>query len=98
PDWIKRLEGKGIPISKSARFFLNSLDFKPTTNVVNNIAVLKGELFTDGNRIITNICAEGDRQKFSKPAMEVACQISEMLMDNEIKEMGLDVITVMHTP
>ncbi|MFA6432572.1 MAG: hypothetical protein WCV82_02030 [Candidatus Paceibacterota bacterium] len=98
PQWIERLENKGIQLSKWAKDVLNSPDFKPTTGVVNNIAVLKGELFTDGNRITSKIRAEADKRKFQKPNAEIACWIRDTFTDKEIEEMGLIWIVAMHEP
>ncbi len=99
PQWIERLEKKGFQLSKWSRDVLNSPDFKPTTGVVNNIAVLKGELFSDGNRFTKKIRAEGDKRKLKHGkdiSPEIACQIREMFTDEEIKEMGLVWIIAMH--
>jgi hypothetical protein len=98
PQWIERLEKKGVQLSKWAKDVLNSPDFKPTTGVVNNIAVLKGELFTDSNRITSKIRAEADKRKFSKPNAEIACWIRDTFTDKEIEEMGLIWIVAMHEP
>ncbi len=100
-QWVTRLERKGFKLSKWAKDVLNSKDFVPTTGVVNNIAVLKGELFSDDDRITSKIVAEGDRRlwKHGKDiSPEIACQIREMFTDEEIEAMGLIWITTMHEP
>ncbi len=45
PVWINRLEAKGFRLSKWSKDVLNSPEFRPTTGVVREIAVLKGMLF-----------------------------------------------------
>jgi len=89
PQLIDRLEKKGFRLSKWAKDVLNSKDFKPTTGVVNEIAVLKGVLFEDDDRITKKIRAEADKRKLATPNAEITCQIREMFTDEEIEAMGL---------
>lgn len=49
-DWIKRLEGKGFHVGDYAKQVLRSPDFKPTSGVTTEVAVLKGVLFLDNDR------------------------------------------------
>ncbi|HBR71598.1 MAG TPA: hypothetical protein DEA27_02180, partial [Candidatus Moranbacteria bacterium] len=71
-QWIERLEGKGFRLSKWAKDVLNSKDFKPTSGVISEIAVLKGMLWSDNQRTTRNIRAEADSRKLTKPNAEVA--------------------------
>jgi hypothetical protein len=98
PQWIERLEKKGFRLSKLAKDVLLSPDFKPTNGVTYRIAVLKGSLFTDNNRITKKIRADADRRKLEKPNAEIACLIWENFSDEEIEAMGLWWIVVMHEP
>ena len=93
---IKRLEDKGFRLSSYAKSVLGSSDFKPTSGVTTEIAVLKGVLFSDNDRITKKIHAEVDRRKFTKPNAEVACLIREKFTDKEIETMGLWWVVVMH--
>jgi len=97
-DWIKRLESNGFQVSDWAKSILHSLDFKPTSGVTTEIAILKGSLFSDSNRTTRNIYAEADRRNLTKPNAEVGCLIREKFSDKEIKAMGLWWIVVMHEP
>lgn len=98
PDWIERLEKKGFRFSKRAKDVLHSPDFKPTNGVSYRIAVLKGKLFTDRDRITENIRAEVERRKLEKPNAEAACLIRDMFSDKELEAMGLWWIVVFHEP
>jgi len=98
PEWIKRLEKKGFRLSDYAKNVLRSPDFKPTHGVITEIAILKGMLFEDNNRITKKIRAEADKRKLTKPNAEVACLIRENFSDEEIEAMGLWWIVVMHEP
>ena len=98
-DWIERLEKKGIRSSDYAKSILLSSDFNPSkAGTVTKIAVLKGELFPDENRVTKNIRAEADKRKLVKPSAEVACLIREKFTDKEIENMGLRWIVAMHDP
>lgn len=98
PQWIERLEGKGFCLSDYAKSVLRSPDFKPTSGVTTEIAILKGMLFEDNDRITKKIRAEADKRKLTKPNAEVACLIRENFSDEEIEAMGLWWIVAMHEP
>ncbi len=98
PQWIERLEGKGFRLSNYAKSVLRSPDFKPTSGVTTEIAILKGMLFEDNDRITKKIRAEADKRKLTKPNAEVACLIRENFSDEEIEAMGLWWIVAMHEP
>ena len=98
PDWINRLERNGFRIGDYTKSILRSDDFKPTSGVTTEVAVLKGMLFADSNRITKNIRAEAGKRKFTKPNAEIACLIREKFTDEEIEAMGLWWIVAMHEP
>jgi len=97
-EWIKRLEKKGFRVGDYAKQLLRSDDFKPTKGVATEIAVLKGMLFNDSDRVTKNIRNEADKRQLAKPNPEVACLIREMFTDKEIEAMGLVYIVTMHEP
>jgi len=97
-DWIKRLEGNGFRVGDYAKQVLRSADFKPTSGVTTEVALLKGVLFKDNDRITIKIRAEADKRKLSKPNVELACLIREKFTDKEIEAMGLIWIVAMHEP
>ncbi len=97
-DWIKRLEDNGFRVADYAMQVLRSPDFKPTNGVTTEVAVIKGMLFEDNNRITKKIRAEADKRKLGKPNAELDCLIREKFTDKEIEAMGLIWIVVMHEP
>jgi len=97
-QWIERLEKQGFKLRKYAKELLLSKEFKPTTGVTYEIAVLKGNCFTDENRITKKIRNEAAKRKFSTPNAEIACLIRETFSDKEIEKMGLSWIVTMHKP
>jgi len=97
-EWNTRLESKGFRLSDYTKSVLRSKDFKPTSGVTTEIAVLKGLLFTDSGRITENVRAEATKRKLTKPNAEVACLIREKFTDKEIEATGLWWIVTMHEP
>ena len=97
-QWIARLESKGFRVSDYAKSVLRSKSFKPTSGITYEIAVLKGEIFSDNERITKNIRKEAKNRKLSAPKAEVACLIREKFSDKELEAMGLYWIVAMHEP
>lgn len=97
-EWLARLGKKGYHVSAYTKILLLSEDFKQTSGVTTEVAVLKGVIFKDVDRITKKIRAEAERRKLSKPNVEVACLIREMFTDKEIEDMGLSWIVTMHEP
>lgn len=98
PQWIEHFEKGGFNLGIYAKQVLSSSDFVPTNGVTYRIAVLKGKLFKDSERITSNIRVEADKRKFVKPNAEVACLIRNAFSDKELEAMGLYWIAVMHEP
>jgi len=97
-QWIARLKSKGFRFGHYANGFLCSKYFKPTSGITYEIAVLKGELFSNNDRITKNIRKDAKNRKLSVPNTEVACLIREKFSDKEIAAMGLYWVVVMHKP
>ncbi len=97
-EWIKRLEDKGFRVGNYAKSILRSADFKPATGITTEVAVLKGILFEDNDRITKKIRTEAANRNFQTPNAEIACLIREQFTDEEIKAMGLTWIVAMHEP
>ena len=103
-NWITRLESKGFRVGDYAKQVLRSPDFKPTSGVTTEVAVLKGMLFEDNDRITKKIRAYAetfrtpDKRKLIVPNAELACLIREKFTDKEIEAMGLIWIVAMHEP
>lgn len=97
-QWISHLERHGFRVGEYAKQVLRSKDFKPTSGVTTEVAVLKGMLFSDNDRITSKIRAEANKRKFKKPNAELACLIRVKFTDDEIKAMGLARTVAMHEP
>jgi len=97
-EWISRLGSNGFRIGDYAKSVLRSRRFKPTNSITYEIAVLKGILFNDCNRLTKNIRKEAKFRKLITPNAEIACLIREKFSDQELKAMGLYWIVAMHEP
>jgi hypothetical protein len=97
-EWITRLVAKGFRVGDYAKQVLRSSSFKPTTGVITEVAVLKGVLWNDNDRITSKIRVEAKARKLRMPSAEVALLIREKFTDEELAAMGLWGIVVMHEP
>lgn len=97
-EWIDRMFRCGCRVNDFAERSLRSPDFKPTSGVTTEVAVLKDILFGGNNLFTKKIRAEADMRKLSKPNAELALLIREKFTDKDIKDMGLRCIVVMHEP
>lgn len=99
PEWINRLVQKGFPLlSPQAKYLLCSSDFKPTSGVTIEIAILPGTLWNYNERITRVIRAEAAARKLLSPNAETACLIREMFSDEEMEAMWPRRIVTMHEP
>ncbi len=95
-EWIKRLPQRGFVVRHHTRSALCSKDFKPTSGVTTEIAILVGSRFKEDDLINRNIRAFAAERKLEAPNAEVACLIRDKFSDEEIEAMGLWSIVVMH--
>lgn len=102
PEWIERLKKKYFRVSDDAKSVLLSSDFKPTSGVNMEIAILKSSLFMNAfsseDPTTRRIRAEADKRKLTKPNAEVACLIREEFSDEDLEPLGLGQIVTMHEP
>ncbi len=98
-EWIAYLKSGGFWVTPSTEFVLCSPDFKPTSGITTEIAVLKGSLFKEHiDRTTSKIRNRAKEHQFQTPSAEVACLIQEKFTDEEREAMDLPRIIVMHEP
>lgn len=97
-QWITRLQNKGFCVSNYIQTILQSTRFMRTDSGTYEIAVLKGEIFSDDERIITNIRKEAKKRNLRAPNADIACLIREKFSDKELEDMGLYWIIAIHEP
>jgi hypothetical protein len=98
PKWFDRLNEQDISVGNDAKTVLFSHNVRYTSGTTMQIAVLKGMLFHDNDRVTDYIRTEASRRGFSTPNVEVACLIREKVSDDDLRAMGLYLIAVMHDP
>ncbi len=59
---------------------------------------MPGTLFSDDDRVTSNIRQEAVRRGLETPNPEVACLLRELISDDDLDAMGLWWITAMHEP
>lgn len=99
PQWEGRLERKGARISNEAREILHSKSFGFTADVTSELIIIPGKFYRHDNVLTTQkvdqqFCA----RKLMSPVAEHACLLREALSDEDIEDMGLRQIVVMHPP
>lgn len=94
-QWIKRLEAKGYTVAKQV---LRLPEFKPTSGVTYRVAIFKGSMFSNAERVTSKIRAKVAGMGFGIPNVEVAWLIRDTLSNDDIATMGLYDVIVMHEP
>lgn len=97
-QWIGRLKAAGHNFSDCAKQLLLSPDFVPTSGVTTKIVVLPGSLWTDSDRLTSNVRTAATDRTLVKPNAEVACLVRMMFTNEEINTMGLRWLVIMHEP
>lgn len=95
-QWINRLKKQGFELSDFDEDMLSSASFHATTGIIYTIAVLKGDLFTDSNRITKEICSEAANRQLRMTSFEVSCLIRETFTDDDLESMGISWIITLH--
>jgi len=95
-EWITRLKNAGCTATSWAEQLLRSNNFIPTTGVVRNIKILKGEIFSDSNRVTKNIQEKATQFSFEQVTMEDICWLRLLLSNDQLEKMGLSSIIGMH--
>ncbi len=99
PEWEAHFDRRGVELSPNARKILNSTQFKASkAGTSRPVAILKGELFSDEDRITKNIRAKAIELKLKKLDIETQCLIRDALTNKAINDLGLNWIVGMHEP
>lgn len=99
PEWEAHFDRRGIQLSDNARTILNSSQFKASkAGTSRPVAILKGELFGDAERITRTIRAKAVELKLKKLNIETQCLIRDGLTNKAINDLGLNWIVGMHEP
>ncbi|MEQ1500289.1 MAG: hypothetical protein ABL917_02895 [Parcubacteria group bacterium] len=97
-DWITRLNEGGVRTDPLASQVLLSSNFNPKSGIWTKVAIVRGDHFSDEDRVTGKIFADMDRRGWSKADVELACLVREKVTDMEMRRLGLVWIPVMHDP
>jgi len=97
-EWIERFKRRGLELKGYVRDVLRSRDFRHASSEVTNVVVFRRDFFQYNEEHLQEIRALASERKLIAPNAEVACLIREQFSDEEIEEMGLAFVIVMHEP
>lgn len=97
-EWVEHFKSKKIETFYVEKLILSN-DFKPCEKgTVFNIAVIKGDFFTDKNRNFLKIKEKAELYQFKNVDIEIPYLIRDKFTDRDIEQMGLFCILGMHEP
>lgn len=96
--WIKRLRDKGFRVTDRAESVLRSPEFKSTSGVTTEVAVMKGHLLGGEHLTTDKIRVTAAERGFVPLCDEVACLIRDAYSDDEIHAMDLFYIVPIYEP
>ncbi|MEX2436712.1 MAG: hypothetical protein WD471_00935 [Candidatus Paceibacterota bacterium] len=99
-QWIETLEKESFNVSDWAKNILQKDDFnnQVTEDVTYHPVLIKGDEFSDKERITKNIRAEAKRRGYITPPPELAPILRQSVSDEDIKNLDLNWLVVMHEP
>lgn len=98
PEWIKRFKDKGFKHFSIIEDVLCSDEFKPTSGVTTEVAILTGEALGNNKPTIKDFREFAIEHKMEIPNPEIACLLCEKLTDDDLKAMGLFWLHAVHNP
>lgn len=97
-EWIESSEERGINLGYYAKQVLCSSDFRPTNGITTEVTVVK-RIPSYGNGAFTDsMVSTIEELKLDRLSVEVACLAREMFTDDDIEEMGIHRLFIMHEP
>ena len=95
-EWLRFFESKGIAVADDAKRILLSSQFRVTSGVTTEVALLRPTILE--KRTLDNIKKQGKKRKFVSPSAEILCLIREKFSDDDIREMDFWSIVGLHEP
>ncbi len=96
--FVRDLKQAGYHIDDWALNVMLRAPFVAMSGVTYSLGIIKGEEFSDNERMISNIRAEAARRGWRTPPIEVATLLREVVSDEDIERMDLVWLVVMHEP
>ena len=97
-QFIIDLEEQGDHISGYAKGLLRSKEFVVTKGLPYRLALILGDKFKDDERTTDKIRAYAVERGYLDPPVEVAPLVREMFSDEDLEQIGLRALIIMHKP
>ena len=97
-QFIDTLTTANYNLGDYGKQLLRSDKFVPTNGKTYKLVVMKGEEFEDNDRITSKIRDEAKKRGYLTPPVEVAPLLRELVSDEELEQMGLWYLIIMHEP
>lgn len=98
PEWIDRLASNGFRVSDRNKNLLSSPMFQSTNGISYDLVIINGDIFGHDKRNFGNVYEVAKHLDLATPNLELACLGREFLSDQDLKNMGLWAIVIMHYP
>jgi hypothetical protein len=95
PEWIDRLEARGVEINRHDYNIFRSPDFESTSNITTKIALFK---VNKKSFPLKDAFTKAAKCGLILPGAEVACLIREAFSNEKFKMMSIYRVIVMHNP
>jgi len=97
PVWKERLRFSGFDIAADGVMeVLDSPNFNPTSGVTYGVAIIPGKGIEKRERNYKKITSMAKRRGLTTPGPEIACLLREKLSKEDLKDMDIGSVVIMH--
>ncbi|OGY58248.1 MAG: hypothetical protein A3H67_03970 [Candidatus Buchananbacteria bacterium RIFCSPLOWO2_02_FULL_46_11b] len=93
---VADIEAQGDHVGDIAKQLIHGKKFVATNGITYKLALIMGDEFKDDDRITSNIRAEAAKHGYVDPPMELALYVREMFSDEDLEQIGLWALIIMH--
>ena len=93
---VADIEAQGDHVGDIAKQLIHGKKFVATNGITYKLALIMGDEFKDDDRITSNIRAEAAKHGYVAPPMELALYVREMFSDEDLEQIGLWALIIMH--
>ena len=90
------IEAQGDRVGNVAKQLIHGKKFVATNGITYKLALIMADELEDDDRITSNIRAEAARRGYVDPPMELALYVREMFSDEDLEQIGLWALIIMH--
>jgi len=93
---VADIEAQGDHVGDIAKQLIHGKKFVATNGITYKLALIMADELEDDDRITSNIRAEAARRGYVDPPMELALYVREMFSDEDLEQIGLWALIIMH--